>query len=356
MRDPIRLTMSFLGSMVLMVVIGYGITMDVEDLSYAVFDRDQSSISLDYRNALSGSRYFDEKPAITSYADMDKRMKSGEISLAVEIPPEFGQYVHKGEQVEIGAWIDGAMPSRAETIEGYVTGIHVKWLLQQASQMSQAQSSSSINVVSRYLYNPDIRSLVAIVPAVIPMLLLMIPALLTSLAVVREKELGSIINLYVTPVSKLEFLLGKQLPYIATSFISFLLLVAMAVWLFNVPLKGDVLALFVIALLFVTFSTSFGLLASVFTNSQIAAILLTTIGTMVPAVQFAGMITPVSALEGAGRLIGEVHPVSYFLLASRGIFSKGLGFGTLDFAVFAIAIAIPITLWLATVLLNKQER
>lgn len=356
MRDPIRLTMSFLGSMVLMVVIGYGITMDVEDLSYAVFDRDQSSISLDYRNALSGSRYFDEKPAITSYADMDKRMKSGEISLAVEIPPEFGQYVHKGEQVEIGAWIDGAMPSRAETIEGYVTGIHVKWLLQQASKMSQAQSSSSINVVSRYLYNPDIRSLVAIVPAVIPMLLLMIPALLTSLAVVREKELGSIINLYVTPVSKLEFLLGKQLPYIATSFISFLLLVAMAVWLFNVPLKGDVLALFVIALLFVTFSTSFGLLASVFTNSQIAAILLTTIGTMVPAVQFAGMITPVSALEGAGRLIGEVHPVSYFLLASRGIFSKGLGFGTLDFAVFAIAIAIPITLWLATVLLNKQER
>ena len=356
MRDPIRLTMSFLGSMVLMVVIGYGITMDVEDLSYAVFDRDQSSISLDYRNALSGSRYFDEKPAITSYADMDKRMKSGDISLAVEIPPEFGQYVHKGEQVEIGAWIDGAMPSRAETIEGYVTGIHVKWLLQQASQMSQAQSSSSINVVSRYLYNPDIRSLVAIVPAVIPMLLLMIPALLTSLAVVREKELGSIINLYVTPVSKLEFLLGKQLPYIATSFISFLLLVAMAVWLFNGPLKGDVLALFVIALLFVTFSTSFGLLASVFTNSQIAAILLTTIGTMVPAVQFAGMITPVSALEGAGRLIGEVHPVSYFLLASRGIFSKGLGFGTLDFAVFAIAIAIPITLWLATVLLNKQER
>ena len=176
MRDPIRLTMSFLGSMVLMVVIGYGITMDVEDLSYAVFDRDQSSISLDYRNALSGSRYFDEKPAITSYADMDKRMKSGDISLAVEIPPEFGQYVHKGEQVEIGAWIDGAMPSRAETIEGYVTGIHVKWLLQQASQMSQAQSSNSINVVSRYLYNPDIRSLVAIVPAVIPMLLLMIAA------------------------------------------------------------------------------------------------------------------------------------------------------------------------------------
>jgi len=117
-----------------------------------------------------------------------------------------------------------------------------------------------------------------------------------------------------------------------------------------------VIVLCLITLLFVTFSTSFGLLASVFTNSQIAAILLTTIGTMVPAVQFAGMITPVSALEGAGRVIGELHPISYFLTASRGIFSKGLGFETLDFAVFAIAISIPITLWLATVLLRKQER
>ena len=355
-RDPIRLTMSFLGSMVLMVVIGYGITMDVDDLSYAVFDRDQTSTSLNYRNALSGSRYFNEQPVITSYADMDRRMKSGELSLAVEIPPEFSQKLHKGEQVEIGAWIDGAMPSRAETIQGYVTGIHLKWLLQQASQASQVQSTSSINVESRYLYNPDVRSLVAIVPAVMPMLLLMIPALLTSLAVVREKELGSIINLYVTPVTRIEFLLGKQLPYIATSFVSFLLLVAMAVWLFNIPQKGDVIVLCLITLLFVTFSTSFGLLASVFTNSQIAAILLTTIGTMVPAIQFAGMITPVSALEGAGRVIGELHPISYFLTASRGIFSKGLGFETLDFAVFAIAISIPITLWLATVLLRKQER
>ncbi|HCE2311885.1 ribosome-associated ATPase/putative transporter RbbA [Vibrio parahaemolyticus] len=355
-RDPIRLTMSFLGSMVLMVVIGYGITMDVDDLSYAVFDRDQTSTSLNYRNALSGSRYFNEQPVITSYADMDRRMKSGELSLAVEIPPEFSQKLHKGEQVEIGAWIDGSMPSRAETIQGYVTGIHLKWLLQQASQASQVQSTSSINVESRYLYNPDVRSLVAIVPAVMPMLLLMIPALLTSLAVVREKELGSIINLYVTPVTRIEFLLGKQLPYIATSFVSFLLLVAMAVWLFDIPLKGDVIVLCLITLLFVTFSTSFGLLASVFTNSQIAAILLTTIGTMVPAVQFAGMITPVSALEGTGRVIGELHPISYFLTASRGIFSKGLGFGTLDFAVFAIGISIPITLWLATVLLRKQER
>ena len=355
-RDPIRLTMAFLGSIVLMMVIGYGITMDVEDLQYAVFDRDKSAISEQYTNSLAGSRYFVTRPEITSYQDMDKRMKSGELSLAIEIPPNFGEKLHSGENVEIAAWIDGSMPSRGETIEGYVEGIHLTWLLEQAAQMSTPTTTSLISVQSRYLYNPDIRSLVAIVPAVIPMLLLMIPALLTSLAVVREKELGSIINLYVTPVRKFEFLLGKQLPYIAASFVSFVLLVVLAVYFFEVPLKGDVIALSAIALLFVSFSTSFGLLASVFTKSQIAAILLTTIGTMVPAVQFAGLITPVSALEGAGKLIGEIHPVSYFLLASRGIFSKGLGFEELDFTIYAIGAAIPITLWLTISLLSKQER
>ena len=356
MRDPIRLTMAFLGNIVLMMVIGYGITMDVEDLQYAVFDRDKSAISEQYTNSLAGSRYFVTRPEITSYEDMDRRMKSGELSLAIEIPPNFGEKLHSGEKVEIGAWIDGSMPSRGETIEGYVEGIHLTWLLEQAAQMSTPTTTSLISVQSRYLYNPDIRSLVAIVPAVIPMLLLMIPALLTSLAVVREKELGSIINLYVTPVRKLEFLLGKQLPYVVASFVSFLLLVLMAVYFFKVPLKGDVVAFSVIALLFVMFSTSFGLLASVFTNSQIAAILLTTIGTIVPAVQFAGMITPVSALEGAGKFIGEIHPVSYFLLASRGIFSKGLGFEELDFTIYAIGASIPIILWCTVSLLSKQER
>ena len=249
------------------------------------------------------------------------------------------------------------MPSRAETINGYVKGNHAQWLTSMVSHTNSSVSlTSAVNLDSRYRYNPDVKSLVAIVPAVIPILLLMIPALLTALSVVREKELGSIVNLYVTPVSRLEFLVGKQLPYIFTSFVSYLLLVAICVWLFKVPVEGSFFTLSLTALLFVIFATGFGLLSSVFTNSQIAAMLLSTIGTILPAVQFAGLITPVSALEGFGRVIGELHPVSHFLLVSRGVFSKGLDFNGVSFAIVPILISIPVIMLLATILLKKQER
>lgn len=356
-RDPIRLTLAFMGSMLLMVFIGFGITMDVENLAYAVIDNDQTELSHSYIQNLSGSRYFVEKPAITNYSELESRMRSGELSLVVEIPQGFARKLSRGTSVEVAAWIDGSMPSRAETVIGYVKGNHAQWLTSRISHTNSSVSlTSAVSLETRYRYNPDVKSLVAIVPAVIPILLLMIPALLTALSVVREKELGSIVNLYVTPVSRLEFLVGKQLPYIFTSFVSYLLLVAICVWLFKVPVEGSFFTLSLTALLFVIFATGFGLLSSVFTNSQIAAMLLSTIGTILPAVQFAGLITPVSALEGFGRVIGELHPVSHFLLISRGVFSKGLDFNGVSFAIVPILISIPLIMFLTTILLKKQER
>lgn len=356
-RDPIRSALALLGSLVLMLFIGYGITMDVEDLTFAVLDQDQSVLSQNYVLNLSGSRYFIEKPQLKSQQDIDQRMRSGDISLAIAIPPGFGRDLSRGQQVSVAAWVDGSMPNRAETIKGYVQGMHLHWLRVQATETLGTDASSlSSALETRFRYNPDVKSLVAMVPAVIPMLLLMIPAVLTALSVVREKELGSIINLYVTPVSRLEFLLGKQLPYIALAFINFLLMLVTAILLFKVPLTGSFWALSLSALVFVLFSTGFGLFASTFTKSQIAAILVAVLGTIIPAVQFAGMITPVSALEGAGRLIGEIHPASFFLTISRGVFSKALQLSDIYPAVLQMALAVPVIIVAAALLLNKQER
>ncbi|MDU7588369.1 MAG: ribosome-associated ATPase/putative transporter RbbA, partial [Acidovorax sp.] len=213
-RDPVRATLALGGSLLLMFVIGFGITMDVEDLSYAVLDRDQTTLSQSYTLNLAGSRYFTEHPPIVDYDDLDRRMRSGELSLAIEIPPGFSRDVLRGQNVQIGAWLDGAMPVRAETVQGYVQGMHQHWLLVQASERSGASAAGNASVETRFRYNPDVKSLPAMVPAVIPLLLLMLPAMLTALAVVREKETGSITNLYVTPVTRTEFLLGKQLPYV----------------------------------------------------------------------------------------------------------------------------------------------
>lgn len=355
-RDPIRATLALLGSLILMVIMGYGISMDVEDLTFAVLDRDHTTTSRDYANALSGSRYFIERPPIADHAELDRRMRSGEITLAIEIPPGFARDVARGRAVEIGAWIDGAMPTRGETVRGYVEGVHRHWLTERARLSSTGAEPPAFSIETRFRYNPDVRSIVAMAPAVIPLLLMLIPAMLAALSVVREKELGSIVNLYVTPVTRLEFLLGKQLPYVALGMVNFLLLALLAVTLFRVPFTGSFAALSVATLLYVGAATALGLLTSAFLRSQVAAIFGTAILTLLPATQFSGLIHPVSTLEGFGALIGQVYPTTHHLAIVRGTFSKGLGVADIAPSLLPLALAVPILLALAAALLPKQER
>ena len=387
-RDPIRLTMAGLGSVILMVIMGYGITLDVEHLRYAVLDRDQSTVSRDYALNIAGSsRYFAEQPPVTSYQELDRRMKSGELSMVVEIPPGFGRDVDRqlnaamwaastggppdlgggggpGQAVAIGVWIDGAQPQRGETIRGYVQGIHIQWLqdvsrrqlgVRQQLGTGQRQLVMPASVELRYRYNPDVKSLVAMVPAVIPLLLLLIPAMLATLSVVREKDLGSIINFYVTPTTRLEFLLGKQLCYVALGFLNFLLLTLLAVTLFDVPMKGDFWAAAAGALLYVGCATGIGILVSTLTRTQVAALFATSVLTMIPAGNFSGLTDPVSSLEGFGRLVGDIYPTTYFITISRGTFNKALGFDGLYASFIPLLIAIPVLLGLSAAFLKKQE-
>ena len=353
-RDPVRAAMALLGSLVLMFVIGYGITLDVENLSYAVLDRDRTQASQNYALNLSGSRYFIERPPIVDEADLDRRMRSGELSLAIEIPPGFGRDMLHGRPVQIGAWIDGAMPQRAETIRGYVGGLHQQWLAQQLRERGIALPQAA-SIETRFRYNPDVKSLPAMVPAVIALLLLMLPAMLTALAVVREKELGSIINLYVTPVTRLEFLVGKQLPYVGLAMVNFLLMCAAAITVFGVPITGSFWTLALAACVYAIVATGIGLVASAITNSQSAAMFIALVVTLVPSVQFSGLLHPVTSLEGAGRWIGEVFPATYMLIVSRGVFSKGLGLHDLMGTLVPLLIAVPVVMGAAVALLKKQE-
>jgi ribosome-dependent ATPase len=356
-RDAIRATLAMLGSVILMFVMGYGISLDVEDLTFAVLDRDQTTTSRDYVLNLAGSSYFIEHAPISDYGDLDWRMRSGELSLAIEIPSGFARDLDHGRQVQIGVWVDGAMPQRAETVRSYVQGMHAHWLSQQGSQTPWRSAAGSLaNIETRFRYNPDIKSLVAMVPAVIPLLLMLIPAMLTALSVVREKELGSIINFYVTPATRLEFLIGKQLPYIALAMLNFLLMVLLAVTVFGVPLTGSFLTLATGTLLYVSAATAVGLLISTFMRSQIAAIFGTAVLTILPATEYSGIIDPVSSLEGTGRIIGELYPTTHYVTISRGTFSKALDFSDLAASFIPLVLAAPILLALAAALLRKQER
>ena len=354
-RDPIRATMALVGSIILLFVMGYGITMDVDDLTFAVLDRDQTGLSENYTMSIAGSRYFVEKPALQSYEEIDQRMRSGDISLAIEIPPNFARDISRGEDVKIGAWIDGAMPQRAETVQGYVQGIHSHWLMQQALEQSGYKMSSLVNVETRFRYNPDIKSLPAMAPALFPLLILLIPAMLTALSVVREKELGSIVNLYVTPVTRSEFLIGKQIPYVVLAMLNYFLMCLIIVVVFDVPIKGSFLTLTLASLLFIIFSTGTGLLASSLTKSQIASMFLVMLGTLIPVMQFAGIINPVSSLEGFGRWFGEIYPATHMVNISRGVFNKALGFEDLHQSLWVILLSVPIIMCAAILALKKQE-
>ncbi|RQR35083.1 ABC transporter ATP-binding protein/permease [Burkholderia sp. Bp9143] len=355
-RDPLRATLALFGSLVLMCVISIGISLDVDHLTFAVLDRDQSILSQDYAQNLAGSRYFVPRAPLADDRDIERRMRNGRLSLAIEIPPGFARDVARGRRVEIGAWVDGAMPMRAETIRGYVAGMHENWLRDQAKRRLGVSLVPAVDIAIRYRYNPDVKSLPAMIPAIMPMLLLMLPAMLTALAVVRERELGSIVNLYVTPVTRAEFLLGKQAPYVMLAMLNFLLMVVLADVVFGVRIKGSFATLAAAVLIFNVAATAIGLFASTFTRSQIAAIFMTIVGTLIPVVQFSGLLTPLSSLEGSGKWIGTVYPATYMLAISRGVYNKALGLADLSSQFWPMLAAVPVILVMTGVLLRKQER
>jgi len=210
-------------------------------------------------------------------------------------------------------------------------------------------------IETRFLYNQDFESIYAQVPGSMALLLVEIPSILMALSIVREKELGSITNLYVTPVTRIEFLLGKQIPYIAIAMANFALLCLIGIFVFGVPLRGSGVVLVLGALLYVTATTGIGMLISTFCQTQIAALFGTAILTLMPAQQFSGMLTPVSSLTGAPALLGKGFPMTYFLKISVGTFTKALGFQDLSMTLLQLAVFIPILTVLSLVFLRKQE-
>lgn len=356
LRDKVRMAFALLGAIFMMVIFGYGISLDVEKLAFAVYDQDQTPQSRAYLEAFRSSRYFAEQPPITDSAELHRRLQRSEIKLALEIPPGFGRDLYAGRQPAVAAWLDGGMPFRAETSRNYVEAVHQANLQQLAELNSTPLSQpAAAKLETRFRYNQDVVSVNAIGPGVMALILAFIPAMLTALGIVREKELGSITNFYATPLTRLEFLLGKQAPYLVISLINLALLVAMNRWLFGVPFKGSGLTLAFGGLLYVLATTSMGLLISAFTRTQIAAILGTMIITSLPTIQFSGLIVPRSSLEGAAALMGMLFPAGYFLDVAVGTFTKALDLRQLwpqCLALFGFFLGFT---GLSLVMLKKQE-
>jgi ribosome-dependent ATPase len=352
------LAFAFIGSALLMLVFGFGITTDVENIRYASLDLDQSPESRLYLEQFAGSpRYFDDAPPARSASEALERMQSDDVSVVLEIPPRFGKDLRRGAGPEVLAQVDGAMTFRGDTVEQYVQGVHGTLLRDPATGLrTAARQKYTTDIEERFMYNATFESVYSIVPSVPALLLLLIPAILMTVSIVREKELGSIINFYVTPTRRLEYLLGKQLPYVAIAMMNFVILTALALIVFRVPIKGSFLMLTLCTLLYVVATTGIGMVTSTFTGSQVAAVFVTAILTIVPTIQFSGLLQPVSTLQGNAALIGSIWPASYYMHSSLGAYTKGLGPRLMISDIVFLACCIPLLFAISVAGLRKQEK
>ena len=354
-HDSVRLAFAVLGPILLMIVFGYGISLDVDHLPFAVLDSDGTPASRNYIDSFRGSYYFVENDPIPNYSELDRRLRNGELRIALEVPTGFQRDLERGRQPEVNAFLDAAQPFRAETARSYVESVHDQYQSQLRESKGLPPASKPIKVEARALYNQAFKSIYAMVPGDMMLLLILIPSMLTALSVVREKELGSIANFYAAPATRLEFLAGKQLPYIGVAVVQFGTLVAVAILLFQVPLKGSWETLVVGGVIYVLASTGFGLLISVFAPTQTAAIFAAAIITILPAVQFSGMFVPVSSLTGGAWFAARIFPSTYFQAISVGTFTKALGFPSLWRNLVALAVLALIYFVTSMTLLKKQE-
>jgi ribosome-dependent ATPase len=357
-RDPVRLAFAFIGSALLMLVFGFGITTDVERIRFATLDMDQSPESRAYLEQFAGApRYFAGTRPARSADDALRRMQSDDVSVVLEVPPGFGRDFRRGQGPEVMAQVDGAMTFRGDTVAQYVEGVHATALRDPAAGLkTSAPLPSTASIEDRFMYNPTFQSVYSIVPSVPALLLLLIPAILMTVSIVREKELGSMINFYVTPTARLEYLLGKQLPYVVIGMINFAILTVLALVIFRVPVKGSFLVLALCTLLYVLATTGIGMVTSTFTGSQVAAVFVTAILTIVPTIQFSGLLQPVSTLQGNAGRIGAIWPASYYMHSSLGAYTKGLGAGLMMGDIAFLAACIPVLLAISTLGLRKQEK
>lgn len=355
-RDPLRLSFALLGPLIILLVSAYAVSFDVENVRFTVFDEDQTHESREYLDRYSGSRYFRRVADSHSRTEADAKLRSTEAQFIVNIPPDFGRDLNAGRAPQIGVFIDGALPFVATTTRGYVSAISLEYGARVAGSLQGVGASLPISIEPRFAYNQEFKSIYSATPGSIMLVMILIPAMLTALGVVREKEIGSILNLYVSPASVGEFLLGKQLPYIGIGMVSYVTLVLASIFILGVPIKGSFLALSVGALIYTCAVTAFGLLISSFCGSQIAAIFGTAILTLIPASNFSGLLYPISTLTGAGYWTGILYPASWFQLICLGAFTKGLGIESFLPMYAALAGFTLAYLLAARLLLKKQER
>ncbi len=348
LRDPITLGIAIILPLVMMFLFAYAITLDVKAIPLAVLDLDQSPESREYLAGFLQSGYFRLRAVARELREIEGLLDRGRVRMALIIPPDFSRRLGQGLPAEVQTLVDGSFSNTAIVVLNYVAAID-------QAQSARIQSyyltqrfgvltmEPAVRLESRVWYNPELQSANYIIPGLFAVILMAFPPLLTALAVVREKERGSIQQIFTSPIKAWEFIGGKMLPYAGIAFLEMvLLLTAGSLW-FRIGVRGSLSLLLLLSLLYVVCTVGIGLLVSTITRSQVVAILLAIVLTLMPSFLFSGFLFPIASMPAFFRLYTYLFPARYFNDIARGITLKGIGlqdlwFNALLLVFYALAV------------------
>jgi ABC-2 type transport system permease protein len=364
LRDRLYLLLAFLLPSMLLVVFAYGMTGDVENIGLLVIDEDQTPASRAYAQQFLATRHFKLVAASQEPTPIDRALTNGQARVALWIGPGFERNLTARRPVDVAALIDGAITAPARTIRAYLEAINAQanadYRLRAASAQSGVRAGSTavvaqpVRLEARFLYNPQVRSMVMVAPSLIMTVLMLVPPLLIAVSVVREKETGAIYNIASSTVTRVEFLLGKLLPVVAICMVNAAGLWLIVTFYFDVPFRGSVLQFGLATLLYILAAAGLGLLVSAAVRTQQAAIIITTITALIVAAQYSGFFAPLDTAEPANRFLARLFPAGYFLPVVRGMYLKGVGVDVLWPELLALALYAIVVLWIAHALFHKR--
>ncbi len=323
----------FLPPLIQMIIYGYATNFDIKNVPTAIYDEDHSSESQALISRFGASEYFNLYRYIDSESELRQLIDRGEITLALHIPIEFASQLKAGHTATLQLIIDATDSNAALIVAKYASSIlhdYSQEILQQRFHSLGHQGKMGIPVVveSRAWFNPNLISRLAFVPGVIAIVVMLVSLMLTAMAVVREKELGTLEQVLVTPIKPLEFMLGKTVPFVLISLIDVVLVTLFAIFWFDLPFRGSSLVLLMGTLAFLFNSVGLGLLISTVSSTQQQALMAGTF-LLTPAILLSGLIFPIANMPMLFQYITYVNPLRYFITVVQGIFLKGVGLANL---------------------------
>ena len=351
-RDSRSLLLAFLLPALLVVLFGYAITWDVEDIRTAVLDMDNSSRSRELLEAFEASGYFTVVRRLSRYDQVKAVLDGGQALVTIVVPPDFARDLDGGRSAQLQVLVDGSDANTATIALGYAQGIvrsvSTRILLQ------GAELPGLITAETRVWYNEELQSKNMIVPGLVAVIMMIIAAMLTSLTIAREWERGTMEQLVSTPVHRLEVVLGKLLPYVAIGVIDVVLVSVIGVFLFDVPFRGNAGLLMILSLAFIVGALGLGMFISAVARSQLLATQLAMILTFLPAFLLSGFMFSVDVMPPALQAITYLIPARYFLVVTRGVFLKGVGVEVLATEGLLMIAFAALGIWGATRAFRKE--